>query len=271
MKVAASADLGGLGKKEGSPVTYNWTPPSLIPPMLPWLIMLALLLAKPNRCGQAWWIWLPLLCLPAVEQVAQPLLGSMPSRELELFTEVIYALAFGTAAGWLLAPYLARRHRLLTFLCILATLAVSSLLIFAVRQDWDGEMMAEAIPVVVVLSLSVFVISVAMLAAGWICRRRYRPFPLVLWLGVALVVIWFVMAAPFFIVALIASGGQVPWVQFVGSILAMAGVSLAVLLPFLVLSFANFLFRERLKGLLHLETAVLPPVAPLAPTASPAV
>ncbi|MCX6903434.1 MAG: hypothetical protein NTW03_08155, partial [Verrucomicrobia bacterium] len=167
-------------------------------------------------------------------------------------------------------PYLARSHRLLTFLCIPATLAISSLLVFSVRQDWGGELIAEAIPVAVVLSLSVFVISVAMLAAGWVCRRCYRPFALVLWLSVALIVIWFVVAAPFFVVALIASGGQVPWVQFLSGILVMAGVSLAVLLPFLVLSFANFLFRERLKGLLNLQTAVLPPVVPLTPTASPA-
>ena len=39
-----------------------------------------------------------------------------------------------------------------------------------------------------------------------------------------------------------------------------AGITFGVLLPFLVLSFANGFYRERLKGLLHLGGAAAPPV-----------
>jgi hypothetical protein len=38
------------------------------------------------------------------------------------------------------------------------------------------------------------------------------------------------------------------------------GITFGVMLPFLVLSFANNLYRERLKGLLHLGGAEAPPV-----------
>ena len=40
----------------------------------------------------------------------------------------------------------------------------------------------------------------------------------------------------------------------------MAGFSFGVVLPFLVLSFANGFYRERLKGLLHLGAAAPPPM-----------
>ena len=38
------------------------------------------------------------------------------------------------------------------------------------------------------------------------------------------------------------------------------GITFGVLLPFLVLSFANGFYRERLKGLLHLGGVAAPPV-----------
>ena len=53
LTVVASADLGGLGVKQGPPAFYSWTMPSLMPLALPWLALLALLMLPPNRTGQA--------------------------------------------------------------------------------------------------------------------------------------------------------------------------------------------------------------------------
>jgi len=135
----AISDLGGLGAKEGAPVSYRWTPPSLIPSFLPWLAVLLLLLAKPNRCGRAWWIWLPLGCVAAMEQLSQSAFEFLPSGTADMFLEMAGSLAFGVAAVWLLAPQLARRHRFVTFLCLAPTLGVFSLFSFLVRQDWTGD------------------------------------------------------------------------------------------------------------------------------------
>jgi hypothetical protein len=112
------------------------------------------------------------------------------------------------------------------------------------------------------LALSILVISVAMALAGLACRGRYRPLGFYLWLLASLFVVWLVMVAPFFGFAIIASGGQVPWSEFFIGILIVTAVSFGMLLPFLVLSSANSLFRERLKLLLHLGREAPPPILP---------
>jgi hypothetical protein len=76
----------------------------------------------------------------------------------------------------------------------------------------------------------------------------------------ALVVVWILVIGPFFIIAVVSSGGNVPLVAVFGIVGVAAGITFGVLLPFLVLSFANGFYREWLKGLLHLGGAVPPPV-----------
>jgi hypothetical protein len=64
---------------------------------------------------------------------------------------------------------------------------------------------------------------------------------------------------PFFLIGVIASGGNIPVLALLAIVGAMAGITFGVLLPFLVLSFANRFYRERLKALLHLGAAAAPP------------
>jgi hypothetical protein len=92
---------------------------------------------------------------------------------------------------------------------------------------------------------------------------------LALWFVVLLVGVWCVVLAPFFLIAILTSGGGPSWMQLAGAVLAISGISLMIALPFLLLSFANRLFRERLGRLLHL-TEPSTPVANLPPTAPPA-
>jgi len=68
------------------------------------------------------------------------------------------------------------------------------------------------------------------------------------------------MAAPFFLIALIVSGGRIAWSEFFVPVLAVATVNFATLLPFLILSSASPFFRERLKALLHVKPEVPPPL-----------
>ena len=111
--------MGGLGARDGRPVACNWTGAISLSQLLPWLAILALLALKPNRCWSAWWIWVPLLCLSAGSDGLQ--LGLQSQRSgvpKEIFNAICcvpVALAFGLAATWLLAPYLARGHRFRTF------------------------------------------------------------------------------------------------------------------------------------------------------------
>jgi hypothetical protein len=204
-----------------------------------------------------------------MEQLSQSAFEFLPSGTADIFLELAGSLIIGVAAVWLLAPQLARSHRLLTFLCFAPTLAGFSFFSFLVRQDWSEDGAIMALGMLVPLAISVFVVAAAILLAGLACRGRYRPSGLYLWIVVSLLALWFVIVTPFFAFAMIVSGGQLPWQEFFLMLLVLTAVSFGVLLPFLVLSSANSLFRERLKLLLHTEREAPPPALPPSPGAGP--
>jgi hypothetical protein len=254
----AYSDLGGLGSKQGGSVAYDWVMPSVMPQVLPWLAILALLMLKPNRCASAWWVLVPLGCVAGVACAPQSLL---PSSQFEMFVELINALGFGLAAVWLLSSYLGGKHRMLAFLGVLLAQEGFSMLAAVVRQGWEDVGM-ETLQVVIFLAVSVLVISVAVSLAGLACRGRHGWVRLTLWLIAALVVVWLLVIGPFFIIALISSQGSVPVMAIFGVVGVAVGITFGVLLPFLVLSFANAFYGQRIKGLLHLGIAAAPPVNP---------
>ncbi len=258
LTIVSSSDLGVLGSRDGSPVTYNWALPGIAPLLLPWLALLGLLTLKPNRCAGAWLIWLPLACVIAFTLAPPP---NLPAGT-NFFLDVIGALAVGLAAVWLLSNQLQRQHRLLTFLCVLLALAGFSVLAAVAKQGlslWT----IESLQIGIVLAIGVLATSVALSVHGLICRGRYHPLGLYLWMFFLLAVIWLVIAAPFFLFALIASGGRIAWSEFFVPVLAAATVNFATLLPFLVLSSASPFFRERLKALLHVKLEAPPVITPL--------
>jgi len=257
--VAAYADLGGLGSKQGAPVAYDWVMPSLLPQLLPWLAILALLLLKPNRCASAWWICVPLGCVAGVASVPQSALDLLPSSQFEVLRELIGALGFGLAGLWLLSSYLAWKHRMLAFLGILLALEGFGLLAFAVRQGWE-DLGPETLAMGISMAVIVLVISVAVSLAGLVCRGRYGWLRLSLWLIAALVVFWLLVIAPLSIIQLMMRGGSFPALVLFGIVGVAVMLTFGVLLPFLVLSFANGFYRERLKGLLHLGGTKPPPI-----------
>jgi hypothetical protein len=255
LKIVASSNLGGLGAKDGAAVNYNWGVPSIAPSLLPWLAILALLTLKPNRTAAAWLIWLPLGCVLALT-LTPPVLPSGAN----FLVDAIAALAIGWAAVWLLSDYLRRPHRLLTFLSVLLVLAGFSALALVSRQGWS-LLELETLQIGIVLAVAVVASAVALALGGWLCRKAFRPLALYLWLFLSLVVVWFLIATPFFLFALMASGGQIPWSEFLIPVLVVAIGNFALLLPFLILSSANPLFRERLKALLHARPEI-PPILP---------
>lgn len=263
----ASAELGGLGAKEGAPVTYDWSASNLMPLALPWLAVLLLLGLKPNRGLQSWWIWVPLACLEAV--------GNTPTTGIEFLAsvldpllEIIGALGFGLAAVWLLSTYLQRTHPFLTFLGLLFTLAGVSVSTFLVRQGSD-IISIETLEIGILIAACVLVISVGLALAALLCRGRYSPFLLLVGLIVSLLAVWLMAIAPFFFFALMAVGAAAGVAMLISSVLVMAGISFVVVLPFLVLSFANTFFRNRFKNLLRGRHTVVPPPLPPPPPIMP--
>jgi hypothetical protein len=233
--------------------------PSLIAPVLPWLAILALLMLKPNRCASAWWVLVPLGCVVAVTSAPEWAPALLPSSQFELFVDLIAALGFGLAAVWLLSSYLGWKHRMLAFLGMVLAQGGFSLLAYALRQGWE-DIEPAMLALGMFLAVSVLVISVAMSLAGLMCRGRYGWLRLSLWLIAALVAVWLLVIGPFLIIMLLVQGGNFLLSALFGFVGVTVGITLGVLLPFLVLSFANGFYRERLKGLLHLGRAAAPPM-----------
>ena len=213
---------------------------------------------KPNRRAAAWLIWLPLGCVFEIELA----LPAFLPEGTNFLLDAIAALAVGLAAVWLLANYLRRQHRLLTFLCVLLALAGFSALT-AVSRQGSSLLSVESLQIGIVLAVAVPASAAALILGGLICRGRYRPAGIYLWLLLLVAGAWLVIAVPFFIFAVIVSGGNVSWnswSEFFIPVLAVAMANYATLLPFLILSSASPFFRERLKALLHVNLATPVPL-----------
>ncbi len=247
------ADLGGLGDAEGPPVFYRWTAANPLTVLLPWVGVLLLLLLKANRTAQAWWIWAPFCGVAGLSGIVPSALASWPSRELGILQELVVAIAFGLAAAWLVSTCLGRRQQLVTFLGFVLVLLGSSSFIMLIGRVGNRDGLAwPAGEFAVATSLA---IAAALTLAGLLCRRRYRPLVLCLWVLVLLLPVWLSIIVLWLMIDALRLGFTIDthqievWCQDTGGLVRL---SFAVLLPFLILSFANAFYRERLKGLLCL-------------------
>ncbi|MCX6630820.1 MAG: hypothetical protein NTW28_24655 [Candidatus Solibacter sp.] len=255
-KIVATWDLGGLGPKAGPPTIFIWRRPGILPQFSPWLSLLPLLLLPPNRRALAWWIWLPLGGLTATTLLPESIAGGLPSDAVDAVLDVAGAVAVGLAAVWLLAPYLTRKYRFATSGGVLGILAGFGVVAGAAGQDLGGGLSNSTVQVLLVVALDATVIAGAMFLAGWACRSRTRPLTISLWLLAAIAAVWLAIVTSF-----LAALGGLRWLASpdgLGLLVIGSCLTFAVLLPFLVLSFLNPLFGERLHGLLHLGVRRIP-------------
>lgn len=253
----ATSDLGTLGEKNGSPVEFTWSMPSLAPAALPWLAILGFLALKPNRRAAAWLILLP---LGSVVVFTAFLTSLFP----DFLLESISAFAFGFAAVWLLSGFWAGRNRLINFPCILLTLVLFGALAFACAQDWDS-LAENGSSFVILMTVPAVANGMALILSGWLCRSCYKPVGLYVWLFVSMTAVWLLAVTPIFIIAEIAEHGRIHLTELFIPVLSVALVNFAILLPFLILSSASPFYRERLKALLHVKPTMPPALNSPAP------
>jgi hypothetical protein len=250
-------------------------------PLLPWLAILALLALKPNRNWSAWWIWLPLAGLAAgwhgLELGLQSSDTGLPKGLLGVLLAVPIALAFGLAALWLMASHLGCGHRFRTFLGMLAVLVVFIVFSFAATAGWGlvlepvmglldprhcaatavtGEM---ALPFLVPLALLALTVAAAMALSGLACRGRPRQWLLCLCLFLSLPAVWVAASSLLHFLCWIASSSGADYRLLLMG-LPVVVITFGTLLPFLVLSWVNALFRKRLKALFQLQPQEPTPV-----------
>jgi hypothetical protein len=272
--VAAYSDLGGLGTKQGPPASFVWTLPNLLPLLLPWLAVLALLALPSNRNGRAWWIWAPLVALALLGAGLEAAAEAADNDGLSDVVQAVGVASFGLGAIWLLGAGLARQRRALSIVLVALAFAAVSLLAFVVspvsEQVWD---LTQWVPAVL-LYLLLFSIGSGLAYAGalnltgWLCRRRFSRWRVSLLLPLWLWVMWLVSGGVLGCVVALGFGERFEWVALLVLPLVLALVSFGMILPFLILSFTSEFYRERLKDLLRLPDAE--PSPPL-PTPAPVI
>lgn len=253
LKIVATADLGGLGANEGPPLVHVWSGrPLSLPltpglPLVPWLAILGLLLLGPNRCGQAWLVWLPLLLVTGLALGVGTGLGFLDSESRETAQPLVMAMGFGWAATLLLAPGVPRRPRLSRLGFLLAVFGTFGLLELALGHDWGQGMFEDLMQMLcaVLLQFMVFALAAAVSLAGWCVRRRFTLPGFLQWFVLWLIVTWATLACP--CVILVSLGHRDALTGLLGVAGFCALSSLVASLPFLALSAANSLFRQRLR------------------------
>jgi hypothetical protein len=272
LKVAAYADLGGLGSRQGPQVPFSWRLPNLLPVLLPWLAVLALLALPSNRSLRAWWIWAPLGVVALIGAALQLPITTIDDEGFNYAVQAACSAAFGLAVAWLLGGMLASRGRFLAIALVTLAFAATSLLAFVLgpagEQLSDISRWEPAVLLYLVLFwvVSGIVYTGALHLTGWWCRRRFNLVRVALWLPAWLWAMWLLAACVLGLVVTLTSGGGFEWLGFVVASFILALVSFAVVAPYLILSFTNSLYRERSRHLLRLPAEA--PVTPV-PEAPP--
>jgi hypothetical protein len=111
-----------------------------------------------------------------------------------------------------------------------------------------------ALPFLILPVLMALVVAVGMALSGLACRWRRGLWWLVLWLCLSLTVVWMAAAELLYYPYRQTPPGFAHLDVFFWLGAIAVPTIFVTLLPFLILSWANALFRERLKALLHLES-----------------
>jgi hypothetical protein len=268
--VAPYADLGGLGTKQGPPVTFAWTMPNILPLLVPWLVMLVLLALPSNRNPRAWWIWAPLIGLALLAAGLEAAFNANGNEDLGYTVQTVVTASFGLAAIWLLGSALARRGRVVAIALLSLAFALVSFLALVtspVEEElrdlsrWEPALFAY---VLLFWWLSGLVFTGALNLTGWMSRRRFGGVRVSLRLLFWLWALWIPATAVLGLVVMLASGGRFEWLYLLLAASVLFLVSFALLLPFLILSFTNAFYRDRLKALLRLPAESVPSLPPAA-------
>lgn len=261
----ASRDIGALGPKEGPPVDFHWNPAWNLLALAPWIVLVPLLLLRPNRRLRAWAVLLP---LAAVVGLAALLLAAGVMNDY-LFIGVMY-FELSLAVAWLISPYLIRMGRLAVLPLVFLMLGVGiagMLANFALPFDID------AFPVLMgscfAFGVALGVATLGLVVAGLVCRKTYRPGRFVVAYGFAMALVGCLFSLPLvvlFTVGSIFSGAGLQILGVVGIYVGfglLGGLGLYVLiLPFITLTAFNSVYRERfqaLSGFVRTEMECAPP------------
>jgi len=180
LRIVASADIDGTGRREGEPVVYRWPWHWHLPRLGPWLLLaLGVALPPKNRDRRAWFIFLPALVLTLSWLPAARRLGMHPTS-IEDYGFVFESLVFGMALFWLNIDKLARLHAGLWFVAGLGMLLLAGI---AVGLSYGDPFSGDVAPLQLVTLLPGILLFTILAATRRLARRRSDPVRFTIWLA----------------------------------------------------------------------------------------
>lgn len=260
LKIVASGDIGDLGPKEGTGITYNWSILYNVAGWLPWLLVIAaLVLLKENRRGAAYLILLPVLVFKGILCGIIALMArfaNMPSEIAMLFHTLADCLLVGFVLNWLLGERIGNRNRFVTWLLAIVIFAIT----WAVSLVSMGTG-REAMQISIFIGMTVAILMLSFPLSGFKCRKAFGPVKFCLWMALWVVVFTYGL---FLTVALIQSAFT-GW-KYIGQMLLAisigggiySGILIVALLPFEILLLANGFWRKRFEAVFGLKAPAPP-------------
>ena len=251
LKIVASCDIGGLGPKEGTPVSYYWNPLYNIFGVLPWLLLVAaFVLFKENRKLQALWILLPVILFRLLWAALSALMG-IPSEASTMFIALVDCLLIGFVLNWLLAERIGNRNRFITWFLagLIFGLAFGATLV----NLGFGK---EAIQISIFIGLTVGILLVSFVLAGFMCRKKFGPMRFSIWMAVWVLFLTngFFMVVAFIQILMSHISFTTMFLQVLMVGFIYAGILIGGLLPFEILLFVNHFWRKRFEAVFGLKT-----------------
>jgi hypothetical protein len=274
LKITALNDLGDLGPVEGTPVIYHVSVAAKTLAFGPWVCLLVLLLLPANRNLRAWAVLVPF----SVLWLALSLMTKIPMSgnnaiAIDQYVFALQSLAFGLSALWLFSHHFGGRNRVV----VLAIAAAFLALVAVMGSFLPGNPLLDKVYVTlfVLFAAQGIGLTIALAVGGFLCWKRYGPWRFALSVALGLLLLNGLYGIILMGLAILLSdmGGQSAgyWVFGLGMFVAMNTLaSLIILLPFLILTFTNRLYRERFYAIFRLpgmvkatetETATAEPAA----------
>lgn len=257
LHIVPSANMAGLGPREGRPSVYQWRWYYSAQGLLPWLVLaVAAVSIKANRNYRTLLILLPLAAVSLAYLLFKRATG-IPSSSAMQFDLLFYPLAIGVTLLWLAAPVLRRCRsamRLLMALALMIGVAALGLVSYGTESSDATTLLLTTLAFLGVVAI------LAPAGAARLSGRSVHPVVFMLWLAVWMVVGSSITTLAILGVAIsvLSSGPSMSELsQLVPQMIvaaAILGVSLYLLyLPYMLLGFVSPFFRTRLRACLNMD------------------
>jgi len=251
--------MGELGQQQSEGTIYDWKWYHPASGLAIWLALIfAFVVPKANHNLRILWILVPLVIVSLL-WLAFKAVSGMPSSSESQFDTVFYSAAVGVTVLWLAAKYLDGFAGFVRFLISFGILMVVTCLgILSYSVEFSNE-------TAIFLALFVFMVLtmlVTMTLSQKLCRGTYRPIRFMLWLALCTALTSWITMVGFVVAVSIITSSWPGFSEGIGIVVLgglIFGAGLYVLnFPFMILSFVNPFFRERLLIGLHFKLIPVP-------------